>query len=102
RPHPMFAEVAAGVAAAEVPTPFETVQDGVLAVRSDGGLEPSLATALWARARGIDLDSLMAAAAAAGRLELPGLPDRWAVLPPGFLGPWREGGQYALTFPLRF
>src|SRR4051812_10705040 len=33
RPDSFFASVAGGVAAAELPTPFETVQDGTLAVR---------------------------------------------------------------------
>ena len=98
RPDPYFADVAA----AEVPTPFETVQDGVLAVRSGTGLAPSLGLALWARARGVDETALLAEAAASGRLAVPGLPDAYATLPEGFLGPWRQGRGYALDFPLRF
>jgi class 3 adenylate cyclase/CHASE2 domain-containing sensor protein len=102
RPDPFFADVAAEIAAAELPTPFETVQDGVLAVRSGGRLEPSIALALWAQARGVDVDSLLAAAKQTGRVELPGLPAAYADLPEGFLTTWRAGQGYALTFPLRF
>ena len=102
RPHSYFADVAAGVAAAEVPTPFETVQDGVLAVRSGDHLEPSFALALWALARGVDSDSLLRAAQESGRLDLPGLPASYAKIPLDFLGPWREGQSYAITHPLRF
>jgi class 3 adenylate cyclase/CHASE2 domain-containing sensor protein len=101
-PDPFFADVAAGIAAAELPTPFETVQDGVLAVRSGGRLEPSLALALWAHARGVDVDSLLAAATRTGRLELPGLPSANAEIPEGFLTSWQAGNAYALPFPLRF
>src|SRR5690606_9999946 len=75
-PHPYFAEVAAGVGSAELPASFETFRDGTLAVRSAGGLEPSFALALWAHARGLDVDSLLAAALRTGRIDLPGLPER--------------------------
>jgi adenylate cyclase len=79
------------------------VQDGTLAVRSGDGLEPSLALALWARARGVRVDSLLGAAKASGRLELPGLPARDAALPADFLGPWSQSKSgLARTFPLRF
>ena len=73
-PHPFFADVAADVGAAELPAAFETFRDGALAVRSDAGLEPSFALALWARSRGVGVDSLLGEAARNGRLELPGLP----------------------------
>ena len=102
RPDPYFADVAAGVAAAEVPTPFETVQDGTLAVRSGDRLAPAFALALWARARDVSVDSVLRATEATGRLDLPGLPAAYGTLPDEFLGPWREGNPYALPFPLRF
>lgn len=102
RPDSFFASVAAGVAAAELPTPFETVQDGVLAVRSGGSLQPSVALALWARARGFGVDSLLGAARQAGRFDLPGLPDAYAGIPQGFLDDWDERQGFALTFPLRY
>lgn len=73
-PHPYFADVAADVGAAELPAAFETFRDGALAVRSEGGLEPSFALALWARSRGTGVDSILDEAHRTGRLELPGLP----------------------------
>lgn len=74
RPDPYFAEVAAAVSSADTPTPYETIRDGVLTVRTDDGLVPSFALALYAKARDMDLDSLLSAAERTGRLELPGLP----------------------------
>ncbi|MGD8288498.1 MAG: adenylate/guanylate cyclase domain-containing protein, partial [Gemmatimonadota bacterium] len=73
-PHPFFAEAAADVGSAELPSAFETFRDGTLAVRSGGELEPSFSLALYAHARGIDVDSLLQAARATGRVSLPGLP----------------------------
>lgn len=73
-PHPFFADVAADVGAADLPAAFETYRDGALAVRSEEGLEPSFALALWTRSRGVDVDSLLVEAHRTGRLELPGLP----------------------------
>ncbi|MGQ0563331.1 MAG: adenylate/guanylate cyclase domain-containing protein [Gemmatimonadota bacterium] len=80
-PHPYFSEVAAAVASADLPTPFETVRDGVLTVRIEEGLVPSFALALYAHWRGLNLDSLLAAAAKNGWLDVPGLPDAYARLP---------------------
>lgn len=73
-PHPFFAAVAADIGGAELPAAFETFRDGALAVRSEDGLQPSFALALWARSRGVAVDSLLGEAHETGRLELPGLP----------------------------
>jgi CHASE2 domain-containing sensor protein len=73
-PHPFFADVAADVGSAELPSSFETFRDGTLAVRSGDGLEPSFALAMYAHSRGIDVDSLLDAGRAGGRIVLPGLP----------------------------
>lgn len=79
-PDEYFAEVAAGVATADLPSPYETAREAYLAVRTRDGLRPSFPLALYARAKGIDVDSLLAAADAAGRLALSGLPQRYASL----------------------
>lgn len=80
-PHPYFAEVAASVASADLPTPFETIRDGVLTVRTDSGLVPSFALAMYAVTVGLNLDSLLSAAEKTGRLDIPGLPREYAKLP---------------------
>ena len=102
RPDPYFADVAAGVASADLPTPFETIRDGTLAVRSGEDLAPGFALALYAHARGLDVDAMMAEAKAAGRISLPGLPDGVGEVPEDW---WRVGATpvtSAITFPLRF
>ena len=80
RPDSFFANVAAGLATADLPTPFETIRDGVLTVRTPDGLVPSFALALYARARGINLDSVLAAARTSGSLDLAGVPRKYAEL----------------------
>jgi class 3 adenylate cyclase/CHASE2 domain-containing sensor protein len=80
-PHPYFAEVAADIGSAELPSSFETFRDGTLVVRSRVGLEPSFALALYAHARGLDLDSLLAESAETRRVSLPGLPPRVGRIP---------------------
>ena len=80
-PHPYFAEVAAGVGSAELPSSFETFRDGTLVVRSGSGVEPSFALAVYAHARGLDVDSLLADAVRAGRVGLPGLPESVGEIP---------------------
>ncbi|MBI4540745.1 MAG: CHASE2 domain-containing protein, partial [Gemmatimonadetes bacterium] len=87
-PHPFFADVALDVAAADLPTPFETVRDGLVAVRSRDGLEPSLALALYAHAAGLTLDSLLQAALEKRAFEIPGLPSEFERLDPTW---FREG-----------
>jgi class 3 adenylate cyclase len=103
RPHPHFADVAAGVGTAEFPTAFETVREGALAVPAGGRLEPSFATALWAHARGVDVDSLMDQARRQGRVALPGLPGDLGLVPER----WFEEGAGAghalvVAFPIRY
>jgi adenylate cyclase len=92
-PDPFFADVAADIAAADLPTPFETIRDGTLAVRSRGGLEPSFALALWAHSRGIDLDPLLEEAAVSTRFDLGVFS--------GNLDAIDDNGP-TLSFPLRF
>jgi adenylate cyclase len=91
-PDTFFANVAAAVSSADTPTPYETVRDGVLTLRTDSGLVPSFALALYAMARGIDLDSMLTDAERHGRLNIPGLPKAYARL-----------GDEPMTFvPIRF
>lgn len=74
-PDPYFAEVAAGVGYAEIPTAFDVVTNATLFTRTlNHGIVPGLALATYARSRGLDTDSLMASIEEKGRLELPGLP----------------------------
>jgi adenylate cyclase len=81
RPHPYFAAVAAGIGTADLPTPHETVREGVLTVRTDSALVPGFALALYAQVRELELDSLLHAALSEGELRLPGLPRSQAMLP---------------------
>jgi class 3 adenylate cyclase/CHASE2 domain-containing sensor protein len=80
-PHPYFAEVAAGVATADLPTPYETVRDAVLAVHTEHGWVPGFPLALYAHSRGVRVDSLFDAARLGRRLPVPGLPPAYARLP---------------------
>ena len=91
-PDTFFANVAAAVSSADTPTPYETVRDGVLTLRTDSGLVPSFALALYAMARGIDLDSMLADAERNGRLNIPGLPQAYA----------RLGDEPMTSVPIRF
>jgi class 3 adenylate cyclase/CHASE2 domain-containing sensor protein len=79
-PDPYFAEVAAAVSSADLPTPSETARDATLVVDTEQGLVPGFALALYAVMRGLDLDSLMAAAAASGRLDVAGIPSQYAAV----------------------
>ncbi|MEX2528769.1 MAG: CHASE2 domain-containing protein [Gemmatimonadota bacterium] len=99
-PHPRFLTPAAGVGAAEIPTPFETVRDGVLAVRDGPALAPSFALRLYAHSKSLDTDSILTEASRTGRLDLPGMPPRLGRIP----ADWQEEGErgFALAFPLRF
>ena len=81
RPDTFFAKHAAALASADLPTPFETQRDGVLTIRTvEGELIPSFALALYAKARGLNLDSLLAETDRKGELVLPGLPRKYAKL----------------------
>ena len=81
-PHPYFADAAADVGTAELPSSFESFRDGTLAVRSGRGLEPSFALAMYAHATELDVDSLLSAAWERGRIDLPGLPSAVGEVPP--------------------
>ena len=102
RPDPYFADVAAGVASADLPTPFETIRDGTLAVRSGDGLAPGFALALYAHARGLDVHDMMADAQSTGLLSLPGLPDGVGEVPEDWWQPGTTPSTSAISFPLRF
>ena len=91
-PDSFFANVAAAVSSADTPTPYETIRDGVLTVQTSDGLVPSFALALYAMARGIDLDSMLASAEQLGRLEIPGLPNEYG----------RLGDEPIQPLPIRF
>ncbi|GMR11891.1 MAG: hypothetical protein BMS9Abin29_0076 [Gemmatimonadota bacterium] len=100
-PDPFFLDVAADVGAAELPTPHETVRDGVLAVRSAGTLEPSWSLALYANAQGLDVRAILRDAQREGRIDIPGLPPSIGRLPRS----WTDGSEatsYALPFTIRF
>jgi class 3 adenylate cyclase/CHASE2 domain-containing sensor protein len=91
-PDPYFSEVAAAVASADLPTPFETVRDAALVVATADGLVPGFALAMYALMRGLDLDSLMAAMERTGRIDLAGVPRAYRDVPA--TGP--------LSLPIRF
>ncbi|GMV03864.1 MAG: hypothetical protein AMXMBFR53_01460 [Gemmatimonadota bacterium] len=102
RPHEFFADVAAGVGTAELPTAFESVRNGTLAFRSGFALEPSFALAVYAHAKGLDVDSLLAEARRWGGVALPGLPPASGEIPADW---WEEGSaasEFLVSFPLRF
>lgn len=74
-PDPYFAEVAAGVGYAEIPTAFDVVSEATLFTRTvSDGLVPGFALATYAQAEGLDVDSLMTSIEEKGYLDLPGLP----------------------------
>jgi len=101
-PHPYFAEVAADVGSAELPSSFESFRDGTLAVRSGAGLEPSFALALYAHARGLDADSLLRDALAARRVSLPGLPSSVGRIPDAWLEQGEASGGTIVPFRIRY
>jgi adenylate cyclase len=78
---PYFAGAAAAVGSADTPTPYETVRDAELTVRVGRRRVPAFALALYAVAKGLRPDSLAAAAERTGRLDVPGLPERYARVP---------------------
>lgn len=100
-PHPAFAEVAADIGAAEIPTPYETTRDATLAVRSGSDIEPSWSLALYAHSRGWDADSILVRGFQTGRIDLPGLPRGWGIIPDEWYSEGSASG-YALSFPIRF
>ena len=102
QPHPFFADVAADIGSAELPSSFDTFRDGALAVRSGSALVPSFALALWAHARGLDADSILAAAQSSGRIDLPGLPEDVGRIPEGWLDRSDASGSSVIPFRIRY
>lgn len=83
-PDPYFADVAAGVGYAEIPTAFDVVSEATLFTRTENlGYVPGFALAVYAQTRGLDLDSLMASIETKGYLDLPGLPEEYTRVKPG-------------------
>jgi len=101
-PHEFFAEVAAGIGTAELPSAFETFRDGAFAVRSGDGLAPSFALALYAHARGLSVDSILDAAIEVGRIDLPGLPESLGKIDPGWFDGSEESSGVIVPFRLRY
>ncbi len=100
-PDPFFGDVAAAVGAADLPTPYETIRDGLLAVRTDGGLEPSWPLALYAHAQGLDAGAILREAQNQGFIDIAGLPRSIGRLPRS----WTDGsgdGPTAHPFTIRF
>ena len=96
QPHPFFAEAAAGVGSAELPSSYESFRDGSLAVRSGSELYPSFALSLYAHARGVDAQSVLTEARAE-ELTCPDCPTMSAIsLPTGL--PNRAGPAQCCRF----
>ncbi len=100
-PHPFFADVAAAVGAAEVPTAFETVRYGTLGIRTQEGMDASWALAIYAHARGLDADSILRHAWESREFSLPGMPKGMGEIPESWYGE-EPPESFALTFPTRF
>lgn len=100
-PHAYFSDAARAVAVADLPVPHETVRDAVLVVNTDDGPVAGLGLALYAMHTGLDLDSLVSAAATLGELHLPALPrgrtplirGQTAIAPLAFRGPPSRPGR---------
>lgn len=80
-PDPYFAEVAAGVGVADLPTPYETIRDWTVATDAGGRLRPGLALSVWARAHGRNADTLVKRAIATGAIDVPTMPEALRRLP---------------------
>jgi class 3 adenylate cyclase len=100
--HAFFADVAAGVGSAELPSSYETFRDGTLAVRSGGRLESSFALSLYTHARGLDVDSILHEARRQGRISLPGLPPRVGEIPEDWLDGGASAGSSIIPFRIRY
>ena len=101
-PHPYFAEVAAGVGSAELPSSFETFRDATLAVRSEQGLQPSFALSMYTHSRGLDADSLLSAARDEGRISLPGLPRAFGEVPSEWFEEEATAGSSIVPFRIHY
>ena len=96
-----FAEVAAGVGSAELPSSFETFRDGTLAVRSGSELQPSFALSMYTHSRRLDVDSLLYEARAEGHISLPGLPAAYGEVPAGWFEAGAPAGGSIVPFRIR-
>ena len=101
-PHDFFADVAAGVGTAELPASFETFRDGTLVVRSGDALAPSFVLAVYAHARGLDVDSILDAAMERGRIDLPGLPASLGKIDPEWFDGSGTSGDAIVPFRIRY
>ncbi len=102
QPDSMFANAAAAVAVADLPTAFDRAADIALVARSGNELVPGFAVAMYALHRGLDLDSLMLAARSNGRLDLPGLDPRRSRIPEGWWDAEGRADEANLAVPIRF
>jgi class 3 adenylate cyclase/CHASE2 domain-containing sensor protein len=102
RPDPYFADVAAGIGAAEIPSAFETFRDGTLAVRSGAGLAPSFSLALYAHSKGFDVDSLLLQSRRWGRVPLEGLPQSVGQVPEEWFVSGSDTRSTIVPFRIRF
>ena len=91
-PDPYFAEVAAAVATADLPTPYETARDATLVTMTESGPVPGLALAVYAVMHGLDLDSLTQSIVQTGRIAVADVPAQYAQLQ-------RDG---ATNLPIRY
>ena len=73
-PDPFFADVAAAVSTADLPTPFETIRESALLTATRAGLVPGFALALYAEAQNVELPALLEDAARTGTLDVATLP----------------------------
>jgi len=101
-PHPYFTEVGARVSSADVPDAFERLNDVGLVTRDGEGLAPGFALALWATARGLDIDSLMTATQERGFVDLPGIPRSVGALPDSWLDGTARVDEAILPLPVDF
>ncbi|HUF50103.1 MAG TPA: adenylate/guanylate cyclase domain-containing protein [Longimicrobiales bacterium] len=79
-PDPYFADVAAAVATADLPTPYETTREAALVTVTDDGAVPGFALALYAIMHGLNLDSVVQSIVHTGRIGVAGLPGEYARL----------------------
>jgi adenylate cyclase len=101
-PLPFFAEVAAGIGSAELPSAFDNFRDGAFAVRNGNELYPSFALSLYAHARGVSVDSLLDAGQETGGVHLPGLPSGIGAIPEGWLDGTDDSGSSVIPFRIRY
>ncbi|MGB1778040.1 MAG: CHASE2 domain-containing protein [Longimicrobiales bacterium] len=101
-PHEFFTDVAHEIGTAELPASYATFRNGTLAVRSGDGLAPSFALSMWAHYEGLDTDSILDAAWASGRLDLPGLPAELGEIPEEWKDGNVDGPESIIPFPIRF